>query len=89
VPHAGIKVVGDTPIKFLTVHKGKPLTVLVKKGVAAELRFGGWLITGTVACGEVSASSSLVVPEAELSVFREEAPTDVENELPVAAVPRD
>jgi hypothetical protein len=34
VPHAGFKVAGDTPIKFLTVHivdKGKPMTVLVKK----------------------------------------------------------
>ena len=34
VPHAGIKIVGDTPIKLLTVHvvdKGKPMTVLVKK----------------------------------------------------------
>jgi len=34
VPHAGIKVVGDTPIKFLTVDivdKGKPMTMLVKK----------------------------------------------------------
>jgi quercetin dioxygenase-like cupin family protein len=34
VPHAGIKVVGDKPIKLLTVHivdKGKPMMVLVKK----------------------------------------------------------
>jgi quercetin dioxygenase-like cupin family protein len=34
VPHAGIKIVGDKPIKLLTVHivdKGKPMTVPVKK----------------------------------------------------------
>ena len=33
VPHAGYKVVGDKPLKILTVHivdKGKPMTVPVK-----------------------------------------------------------
>jgi quercetin dioxygenase-like cupin family protein len=33
VPHAGYKVVGDTPLKLLTVHivdKGKPMTVPAK-----------------------------------------------------------
>ena len=33
VPHAGYKVVGDKPLKLLTVHivdKGKPLSVEVK-----------------------------------------------------------
>jgi len=34
VPHAGFKVVGDKPIKLLTVHivdKGKPMMSVVKK----------------------------------------------------------
>jgi quercetin dioxygenase-like cupin family protein len=33
VPHAGYKVVGDKPVKIITVHivdKGKPMTVPVK-----------------------------------------------------------
>jgi hypothetical protein len=34
VPHGGLKVAGDKPIKLLTVYivdKGKPLVALVKK----------------------------------------------------------